>query len=112
MECVRTTLTANASKQSTEILAAICYHHYHGPVENKAFEELEKRGTAAEGEKRDFIGSILMYLIGSHQSICTIKGAASALAEMKHDEVFEILANLLPQDVSLTSIALTIIACL
>jgi hypothetical protein len=41
-ECVQTTLTIDMSKRSTEFLAAICYHHYHGRVENQAFEELEK----------------------------------------------------------------------
>jgi hypothetical protein len=97
LECVEKTLATDVSKRSTEFLAAICYHHYHGRVENKAFEN---RGKTCEGDERDFIGSILMYLIKKHQSICTIKGAASALAGMKYNETFEVLQNLLPQDVS------------
>jgi hypothetical protein len=101
LECVETTLTTDTSKRSTEFLASICYHHYHGTVENKAFEILEKRGKGCEGSERDFVGSILMSLINNHQSICTIKGAASALAELKYNGTFEVLANLLPQDVSL-----------
>jgi hypothetical protein len=100
LECVETTLMIDTSKRSTEFLAAICYHHYHGPVENKAFEVLENRGKACEGDERDFIGSILMNLLKNHQSICTIKGAASALAGMKYNQIFEVLENLLPQDVS------------
>jgi hypothetical protein len=99
--CVETTLTTDTSKRSTEFLASICYHHYHGSVENKAFELLEKRGMECEDSERDFIGSILMCLIRNHRSICTIKGAASALAGLKCNGVFEVLENLLPQDVSL-----------
>ncbi|CAF3992796.1 unnamed protein product, partial [Adineta steineri] len=101
LECIETTLTADTSKRSTEFLAAICYHHYHGAVENKAFQVLEQRGVASEGDEREFIGSLLMHLIKKHQSICTIKGAASALAGMKYDELFDILANLLPQDLNI-----------
>ncbi len=100
LACVETTLATDTSKRSTELLAAICYHHYHGPVETKAFEILEKRGKACEGDERDFIGSILMLLIKRNQSICTIKGAANALGGMKYVQAFELLANLLPQDVS------------
>jgi len=100
LECVETTLAKDTSKRSTEFLAAICYHHYHGSLENKAFEILEKRGKTFEGDERDFIGSILMFLLKKNQSICTIKGAANALAGMKYDQAFELLANLLPQDVN------------
>lgn len=100
LECLQTDLIPDTSKKSTEILAAICYHHYHGSIENKSFEELEKRGKVAEGEERDLIANLLTCLIKKHQSICTIKGAASALAGMKYDQTFETLANLLPQDVS------------
>jgi hypothetical protein len=100
LNCVETILATDTSKRSTEFLAAICYHHYHGSIENKAFEILENRGKAAEGEERNFIGTILMLLLKKHQSICTIKGAASALAGMKYDQTFEILERLLPQDVS------------
>jgi hypothetical protein len=100
LECIDTTLTPDTSKRSTEFLASICYHHYHGQVENRAFEQLEKRGKECEDSERDFIGSILMYLIKNHQSVCTVKGAASALAGLKYNEIFEVLANLLPQDVS------------
>ena len=42
-----------------------------------------------------------MYLIKNHRSVCTINGAANALAGLKYHGIFEILANLLPQDVSL-----------
>jgi len=100
LECIETTLTVDTSKRSTEFLASICYHHYHGAVENQAFEVLEQRGKACEGDEREFIGSILMHLLKNHQSVCTVKGAANALAGMRHDELFEILAQLLPQDVS------------
>lgn len=105
LECLKTDLIPDTSKTSTEILAAICYHHFHGAVENQAFEELEKRGKTAQGEERDFIGNLLTCLIKKHQSICTIKGAANALAGMKYEQTFELLANLLPQDVSLFCIA-------
>ncbi|CAF0748618.1 unnamed protein product [Adineta steineri] len=101
LECIETTLTEDTSKRSTEFLASICYHHYHGAVENKAFQVLEQRGIASEGDEREFIGSLLMHLIKKHQSICTIKGAASALAGMKYAELFDILANLLPQDLNI-----------
>ncbi len=99
LECVETILATDTSKRSTELLAAICYHHYRGPIENKAFEILEQRGKVAEGEERDFIGSILMFLL-NRQSIGTIKGAANALAGMKYEQTFEALEKLLPQDVS------------
>ncbi|CAF4032607.1 unnamed protein product [Rotaria sordida] len=33
-----------------------------------------------------------------HQSVCTVKGAANALAGMKHEDIFEVLEYLLPQD--------------
>ncbi|CAF0938764.1 unnamed protein product [Rotaria sordida] len=98
LECVNTTLANDESRRSTEFLAAICYRHYHGSVENKAFEELEKRAKASEGAERDFIGSTLMNLIKDHQSVCTVKGAANALAGMKHEDIFEVLEYLLPQD--------------
>ncbi|CAF1230958.1 unnamed protein product, partial [Rotaria sordida] len=98
LECVNTTLANDESRRSTEFLAAICYRHYHGSVENKAFEELEKRAKASEGAERDFIGSTLMNLIKNHQSVCTVKGAANALAGMKHEDIFEVLEYLLPQD--------------
>ncbi|CAF3624155.1 unnamed protein product [Rotaria sp. Silwood1] len=100
LECVNTTLVNDKSRRSTEFLAAICYHHYHGLVENKAFEELEKRGKVSEGDERDFIGSTLMHLIKNHQSVCTVKGAANALAEMKYENIFDVLERLLPQDVN------------
>ncbi|CAF4462200.1 unnamed protein product [Rotaria sp. Silwood2] len=100
LECVSTTLANDESRRSTEFLAAICYHHYHGSVENKAFAELEKRGKASEGAERDFIGSTLMHLIENHQTVCTVKGAAKALAGMKYENVFEVLERLLPQDVN------------
>ncbi|CAF4971396.1 unnamed protein product, partial [Rotaria sp. Silwood1] len=79
--------------------------HYKGvlehiPEENKAFEELEKRGKVSEGDERDFIGSTLMHLIKNHQSVCTVKGAANALAEMKYENIFDVLERLLPQDVN------------
>lgn len=99
LQCLQNDLIPDTSKKSTEILAAICYHHYHGTIENQSFEELEKRGKNAQGEEKDFIANLLMSLIKKHQSICTIKGAASALAGMKYDQTFETLANLLPQDV-------------
>jgi hypothetical protein len=101
LEQIETILVPDLSKRSTELLAAICYHHYHGPVENRAFEELERRGKDSQSDERDFIGSILMYLLENQRSFCTIKGAANALAGMKHDQLFEILVNLLPQDVSI-----------
>ncbi|CAF4171322.1 unnamed protein product [Rotaria magnacalcarata] len=100
LECINARLANDESKRATEFLAAICYHHYHGPVENKAFEELERRGNASEGAERDFIGSKLMHLIRNHQSVCTVKGAADALAGMKHEDLFDILERLLPQDVN------------
>ncbi|CAF4569068.1 unnamed protein product, partial [Rotaria magnacalcarata] len=39
-----------------------------------------------------------MHLIRNHQSVCTMKGAADALAGMKHEDLFDILERLLPQD--------------
>lgn len=99
-ECLNTILMTDGSRRATEFLAAICYHHYHGRVENQAFQELEKRGIAAEGAERDFIGSILMHLLKNHQSVCTVKGTADALAGMKHEELFKVLEHLLPRDVS------------
>lgn len=67
LELVKTKLANDDLRRSIEFLAAICYHHYHGPVENQAFNELEKRGTKFENVDRDFIGSTLMYLLKHHQ---------------------------------------------
>jgi hypothetical protein len=100
LECVKTTLGEDLSRRSTEFLGAICYHHYHGAVEDEAFEQLEKRGINSEETEKDFVGSILMYLISKCRSFCTIKGAANALAGMKHPELFKHLAHFLPKDVS------------
>ncbi|UJR32414.1 hypothetical protein I4U23_019876 [Adineta vaga] len=100
LECVEITLAADISKRSTEFLAAICYHHYHGKVEDKAFEILEHRGITFEADERDFVNTLLMTLLKKQRSVCTIKGAVNALAGMKNDQLFEILANLLPQDLN------------
>ena len=100
LECVQTMLLNDGSRRATEFLAAICYHHLHGQIENTAFIELERRGKISQGAERDFIGATLMYLIKNQQSVCTVKGAANALAEMKHEDLFEMLESLLPQDVT------------
>ncbi len=41
-----------------------------------------------------------MFFLKRHQSISTIKGAANALAGMKYDQALEVLATLLPQNLS------------
>lgn len=103
LECITTQLENDTSRRSSEFLAAVCYHHYHGEEETKAFDILEQRGITFEGDEQDFISSLLMTLLDKQQSVCTIKGTVNALAGMKHEKLFEILANLLPQDVSQTS---------
>ncbi len=93
--CVETKLANDPSPKASEFLAAICWHHYHGPPETKSFELLEKRAATDE-----YIADLLIELLRNHQSVCTIKGAASALAGIKHPRAFEFLQRLLPQDVS------------
>jgi len=94
LECVETTLASDSSKRSSEFMAAICWHHYHGPPETKSFELLEERAHEDE-----YIHQLLFHLLENHQSVCTIKGVASALAGIRHPRAFDILKTLLPQDV-------------
>lgn len=91
---VEAKLANDPSQTASEFLAAICWHHYHGPPETKSFELLEKRAATDE-----YIASLLIELLSNHQSVCTIKGAVSALAGIKHPETFAFLQRLLPQDV-------------
>lgn len=44
VECIQTKLANDVSRRSTEFLASICYHHYHGQMDDKAFGQLEARG--------------------------------------------------------------------
>lgn len=100
LECVQTTLTNDLSRRSTEFLASICYHHYHGILDDTAFKQLEIRGVNCnDDEEKDFIRRVLMYLIEHCTSNCTIRGATSALAAIKHEKLFEILAKLIYKDV-------------
>jgi hypothetical protein len=98
-ECIQIKLANDLSRRSTEFLASICYHHYHGRMDDEAFDQLELRGIQSNDEEKDFIRSILMYLIENCSSVCTIKGAANALASIKHPNLFEILKKLLYRDV-------------
>eukprot|EP01102_Stenamoeba_stenopodia_P006346 TRINITY_DN1742_c0_g1_i1.p1 TRINITY_DN1742_c0_g1~~TRINITY_DN1742_c0_g1_i1.p1 ORF type:complete len:565 (-),score=142.72 TRINITY_DN1742_c0_g1_i1:68-1762(-) len=96
LQCVETTLANDPSTRSNEFLAAICWHHYHGPPETKSFKLLEERAHNDE-----YISGLLIELLSNHQSVCTVKGAASALAGIKHPRAFEFLQRLLPQDVQM-----------
>jgi hypothetical protein len=95
LEVVETKLANDPSQRASEFLAAICWHHYHGPPETKSFELLEKRAATDE-----YIADMLIQLLSNHQSVCTVKGAVGALAGIKHPRAFEFLQRLLPQDVS------------
>lgn len=100
VECLKTTLANDLSRRSTEFLASICYHHYHGIMDDTAFNLLEKRGLEIkDGNEKNFIRSILMDLIKHCTSNCTIRLAVSALAAIKHEGLFDILAKLIYRDV-------------
>lgn len=41
-------LSDRQDEASTEFLAAVCYHHYHGSLENRAFDALKSRAKDNE----------------------------------------------------------------
>ncbi|UJR11961.1 hypothetical protein I4U23_016139 [Adineta vaga] len=98
VECIKTKLGNDFSRRSTEFLASICYHHYHGQIDDEAFNQLELRGIQLINEQKDFLQFILLYLIENCSSTCTIKGTANVLVSMKHPKIFEILTKLLYKD--------------
>eukprot|EP01125_Pyxidicula_operculata_P019826 TRINITY_DN7215_c0_g1_i1.p1 TRINITY_DN7215_c0_g1~~TRINITY_DN7215_c0_g1_i1.p1 ORF type:complete len:916 (-),score=159.66 TRINITY_DN7215_c0_g1_i1:120-2531(-) len=82
-------------KEMFAFLSVVCYHHYHGTVEEKAFAILSQHST------KDGVVDLMIKLIEGSKSVCTVKGAARVLAESKHPIALNILLRLLPQDVSL-----------
>ncbi len=76
---------------SSELLAAICYHHSdHGELEDLAFEALGSRGARAQ--------ELLLELAMRGGSSCTIQQSTAILARNKNSAVLPLLLELLPGD--------------
>jgi hypothetical protein len=58
VECIQTKLANDLSRRSTEFLDSIFYHHYHGQMNDEAFEQLQLREIQSNDEEKDFIRSI------------------------------------------------------
>jgi len=85
-------LIAAPSLESTDLLAALCWHHGdHGPLEDRVYAALEQRGRDAE--------PVLFGLLKQGQHTCTIGHAAHSLARMQAAGLLEVLLFLLPGDV-------------
>ncbi len=75
---------------SSQLLAAVCWHRkIHGQIETACFEELTRRQD----------GDLLVELFTTGNSSFTIQYAGHALAELKHSKAFELLVEVLPQDI-------------
>lgn len=84
-------LCNDASAESTQFLAALCWSHPHNELEEMAFQALEKRCPEAIGVVRD--------VLKDAQSTCTIRSAAHILARQKDIWVFDRLVQMLPGDI-------------
>lgn len=77
-----------------DILGAIMYHHYHGPVDDTSaalLEKLAEKGNARAADR-------LVSLIENQQSVCTIRLAMRGLCRAKDSRAFDFCRILLPQD--------------
>jgi tetratricopeptide (TPR) repeat protein len=85
-----TRLLADTSREATEMLAAVSWHHMqHGAGEEAAFEALEKRKAI----------DLLKQLVANARSVCTIRQALKALTRLRAPGIYELLITLLPRDV-------------
>lgn len=103
VECIQNRLANDLSRKSTEFLASICYHHYHGKMDDEAFEQLELRGNQLIDEEKDFLRETLIHLLENCSSLCTMKGVANALVSVQHPNLLTILTKLLYRDVRFIS---------
>lgn len=87
-------LSARVDEVSTELLAAVCYHHYHGRIEDAAFGALKIRA-----KENKHVSKVLLRLFKKIKSVCTVKGIADILAYIKHEQAFDFLIKILPEDV-------------
>jgi tetratricopeptide (TPR) repeat protein len=84
-------LVETDTEPSSELLAAICYHHSdHGELEDLAFEALGSRGPRAQ--------ELLLELAARGGSSCTIQQSTAILARNKNPAVLPLLLELLPGD--------------
>ncbi|MFP4283760.1 MAG: tetratricopeptide repeat protein [Opitutales bacterium] len=82
-------LIETPSAESSQLLAALAYFHTaHGAIEDSAFAELARRGDSA----------LIKALMEEAGSVCTLRGGAAALVQMRDPEAFERIAPLLPMD--------------
>lgn len=88
-ETIEALLARPDEHATTKLLAAAAYRHdWHGEVEDRIFDELERRRAESE----------LIALFDRGQAACTIGGAAPALARLKTEAVFASMLERLPQD--------------
>jgi hypothetical protein len=98
-------LTERTDEASTEFLTAICYHHYHGRLDDGAFDASKQRAAGNE-----FVVGILTFfilgkffrpikvkLLENQGSVCTIKGVIDILATIEHPRALNVLLQLLPR---------------
>lgn len=76
-----------------DLLGAIIYHHYHGPIDDTAARIL---GDLAVTNKR--AADRLVSLIHNHQSVCTIRLAMQGICRAKDERAVDLCRILLPQD--------------
>jgi Leucine-rich repeat (LRR) protein len=77
-----------------DLLGAIVYHHYHGPVDDTSARILGD--LACKNNQR--AADRLLSLIQNHQSVCTIRLALGGLSRAKDTRAFNLCSVLLPQD--------------
>jgi len=77
------------TKESSEILAAVCvYHNASAVVEEACFRTLKDRGE----------GDLLVQVFTNASNSMVSRRAGAVLAEMKHPSAFEMLVAVLPTD--------------
>lgn len=82
-------LTESSDPDAPKLLAAFCFSHIaHGDLEDRAFDVLADSGQE----------EILLAILDNARSACTAGGALRALARMKSDKCFDLLAQRLSKD--------------
>jgi tetratricopeptide (TPR) repeat protein len=82
---------------SLTLVATFAWHHYHDENEARAFEILEAHGPRA--------ASVLRHMARKAESICIIRHALHSLARIGDRESFELMVEVLPQDIRAPHIA-------
>lgn len=86
-------LRANQSDASSALLVAIGAHHFHGPIDDGVFAELQTRGAS------ELVRNLCHELITTQEmSLCTIKYALRVLCSANDERAYGLVERLLPQD--------------